>query len=174
VAKEVFKTELPLLSGAIPADMSGAYIKTGPNPYFQPAGGYHWFDGDGMVHACRIKDGRASYCNRWVETSRLQQERSAGWPMFGKLGDLAGFGGLAVLLLHKLRVAVGLVDMSKGAGTANTALAVHARRILALNESDLPYGLRLLCSGLLENVGRLTAGGQLSGSFTAHPKVRPL
>jgi hypothetical protein len=33
------------------------------------------FDGDGMVHAVRIKDGAASYCNRWVPTSRLAQVR---------------------------------------------------------------------------------------------------
>jgi hypothetical protein len=34
------------------------------------------FDGDGMVYAVRIKDGAASYCNRWVPTSRLAQVRS--------------------------------------------------------------------------------------------------
>lgn len=48
--------------------------------------GYHWFDGDGMLHACRIKDGKASYCNRYVETSKLKQEKKAGrwaawWPV---------------------------------------------------------------------------------------------
>jgi carotenoid cleavage dioxygenase-like enzyme len=26
-----------------------------------------------MVHAVRIKEGAASYCNRWVPTSRLAQ-----------------------------------------------------------------------------------------------------
>jgi hypothetical protein len=40
--------------------------------------GYHWFDGDGMLHACLIKDGKASYCNRYVETSKLKQEQKAG------------------------------------------------------------------------------------------------
>jgi carotenoid cleavage dioxygenase-like enzyme len=30
-----------------------------------PKGGYHWFDGDGMLHGVRItKEGTANYINR--------------------------------------------------------------------------------------------------------------
>ena len=47
------------------------------------------FDGDGMVHAVRLKNGKVSYSNRWVETSRLQQERDAGKPLFGKVSTPA-------------------------------------------------------------------------------------
>ena len=43
-----------------------------------PTGRYHWFDGDGMVHAIKIEDGRASYRNRWVESDGLKEERKAG------------------------------------------------------------------------------------------------
>lgn len=43
-------------------------------------------------------------------------------------------------------------------GTANTALAFHAGRLLALQEADLPYSLRIACSGLVETVGRVTFG----------------
>jgi hypothetical protein len=48
------------------------------------------------VHAVRIKDGKASYANRFVQTSRLRQERAAGWPLFLKFGDLYGLGGVLV------------------------------------------------------------------------------
>jgi carotenoid cleavage dioxygenase-like enzyme len=41
-----------------------------------------------------------------------------------------------------------------GLGTANTALAFHAGRLLALHEGDLPYQLRIACSGLVETLGR--------------------
>lgn len=35
------------------------------------------FDGDGMVHAVRIKDGKAlAYSNAWIDTARLRQ---VGW-----------------------------------------------------------------------------------------------
>ncbi len=38
-----------------------------------------------MVHIVRIKDGQASYCNRFVDTARLRQERAAGFPIFSKV-----------------------------------------------------------------------------------------
>jgi hypothetical protein len=43
------------------------------------------FDGDGMIHALRMKSGKAYYSNQWVETSRLKQERKAGHPLFPKV-----------------------------------------------------------------------------------------
>jgi carotenoid cleavage dioxygenase-like enzyme len=50
----------------------------------------------------------------------------------------------------------------------------HAGRLLALNEGDLPYALKLACDGLLETVGRVKLGGWRASSFTAHPKVDPV
>jgi hypothetical protein len=52
-------------------------------------------DGDGMVHAVRIKDGKAAYCNRFVDTARLQHERKAGYGVFSKV---SGEEGAAVVL----------------------------------------------------------------------------
>lgn len=43
------------------------------------------FDGDGMVHGVRIKDGRASYHNRFVQTSRFKQEKMLGHASFMKV-----------------------------------------------------------------------------------------
>lgn len=34
---------------------------------------------------------------------------------------------------------LGVTPKDRGAGTANTALVFHARRLLALHEGDLPY-----------------------------------
>ncbi len=46
------------------------------------------FDGDGMLHAVRISDGRASYSNSYVQTTRLTKERAAGRALFSKVcGD---------------------------------------------------------------------------------------
>ncbi|GBF94451.1 hypothetical protein Rsub_07265 [Raphidocelis subcapitata] len=173
VPEELFEAALEVVEGAVPPEIDGAFLRVGPNPALPPVGGYHWFDGDGMVHACRIKGGSASYCNRWVETSRLKQEREAGYAHCLKFGDHVGVAGLALLLLNKARTRLGVVDTSEGLGTANTAMVAHAGRLLALNEGDLPYSLRLACNGLLETVGRVTMGGWRKTSFTAHPKLDP-
>ncbi|KAI8470686.1 MAG: carotenoid cleavage dioxygenase [Monoraphidium minutum] len=174
VADELFDQELELLEGSIPQELDGAFLRVGPNPALAPVGGYHWFDGDGMVHACRIKGGRATYCNRWVDTARLRQERDAGYAHCLKLGDYVGLSGLALLMLNKARHRLGLVDASQGLGTANTAMVAHAGRLMALNEGDMPYALKLACDGLLETVGRVSLGKAWAGrSFTAHPKLDP-
>ena len=44
------------------------YVRNGSNPRHEPKGRYHWFDGDGMLHALHFEDGRAHYRNRWVRT----------------------------------------------------------------------------------------------------------
>ncbi|KXZ51783.1 hypothetical protein GPECTOR_11g227 [Gonium pectorale] len=103
-----------------------------------------------------------------------QQERAAGRPLFNKLGDLYGKRGLALLLLQKLFRSLGVVRTENGAGTANTALAFHAGRLLALHEGDLPYGVRVLCNGLIETMGRMRLSSSWKTSFTAHPKIDPV
>lgn len=48
VPEEGHFNDLPV-AGDLPDDLSGCFLRTGPNPAFLPMGGYHWFDGDGMV-----------------------------------------------------------------------------------------------------------------------------
>ena len=50
--------ELPV-EGTLPADLHGAYFRNGPNPQHAPINRYHWFDGDGMIHAVWFENGRA-------------------------------------------------------------------------------------------------------------------
>jgi hypothetical protein len=38
-----------------------------------------------MVHATRIKDGVASYCNHWVRTHKLAEEQRAKFPIYAKV-----------------------------------------------------------------------------------------
>ena len=56
------------------------------------------FDGDGMLHACRIKGGKVSYCNRYVVTARLVRERSLGFPIYMRVSDQTAVAGCVVLL----------------------------------------------------------------------------
>jgi len=93
---------------------------------------------------------------------------------------MAGVEGLALQLLARLKSALGVTAGAASAGTANTSLVLHASRLLALNEGDMPHALRVLCSGVVETLGRVTLaaagpGGApaLDASFTAHPKTDP-
>lgn len=51
-----------------------------------------------MLHACRIKGGKVSYCNRYVVTARLVRERSLGFPIYMRVSDQTAVAGCVVLL----------------------------------------------------------------------------
>ncbi len=73
-----------VLQGQVPTDLSGLYLRNGPNPRFPPIGSYTFpIDGDGMVHGLWFEDGTVRYRNRFVETPGLRVEEHAGralWP----------------------------------------------------------------------------------------------
>ena len=43
------------VTGTIPPELSGRYVRIGPNPFKPDPRGHHWFIGDGMVHGVRIE-----------------------------------------------------------------------------------------------------------------------
>ena len=49
------------VTGVIPPDLCGQLLRNGPNPAAVPAdeADYHWFAGDGMIHAITLSEGRA-------------------------------------------------------------------------------------------------------------------
>jgi carotenoid cleavage dioxygenase-like enzyme len=129
VTDEITSFELKT-EGAIPPELSGWYVRNGPNPHSAASG--HWFSGDGMVHGVRLENGRAmSYRNRWVRTSLfLEGRRPQGED--------------------------GRRDLT--AGAANTHIVRHAGHTLALVESSLPYELEpdLATVGPYDFEGRLS------------------
>ena len=128
-----------------PRDLEGTLWRNGPNPQFAPRGRYHWFDGDGMIHAFRIRDGRVSYRNRWVRTARFQLERAAGEALFGGLADMASTDP---------RVAPSMTSPN----AANTNIVLHAGKLLALWEGGPPHALD---PRTLETEGPYDFGGKL-------------
>lgn len=141
------------VEGELPDGLEGIYVRNGPNPAVPPPNPYHWFDGDGMVHAVAFREGRVSYRSRWVRTEGLQREARTGralWP--GVMGPyhLEGPGPF-------------LKD------TANTDLVLHRGALLALwYLCGAPYRLDPLT---LETLGVEDFGGRRRRSVAAHAKV---
>ena len=66
VTEELSLTELKV-TGSIPKELDGRYIRNGANPISGTSA--HPFLGDGMIHAIRLRDGKAEwYRNRYVQT----------------------------------------------------------------------------------------------------------
>jgi carotenoid cleavage dioxygenase-like enzyme len=87
VDRECVITDALEIEGEVPADLNGLYVRTGPNRRFAAPGRYHWFDGDGMLHAVRFERGRVEYRNRWVMTDGLQEELAAGRALWQGIKD---------------------------------------------------------------------------------------
>jgi carotenoid cleavage dioxygenase len=71
-----------VVDGAVPEGLNGTLYRIGPNPQFAPRGRYNPLQGDGMIHAFRIDQGRIAYRNRWVRTRQWTLERAAGRALF--------------------------------------------------------------------------------------------
>ncbi|KAI6675883.1 hypothetical protein NL676_036679 [Syzygium grande] len=153
--------------------LNGEFVRVGPNPKFAPVAGYHWFDGDGMIHGMWIKNGKATYVSHYVRTSRLKQEEYSGGSKFMKIGDLKGLFGLLMVNMQMLRAKLKIRDVSYGTGTGNTALIYQRGKLLALSEADKPYVLKVLEDGDWQTLGMLDYDERLAHSFTAHLKVDP-
>lgn len=159
IGREITADSLEVI-GEIPDDLFGVYLRNGPNPIFQPRGRYHWFDGDGMIHAIHFERGKASYRNRWIRTDGFRTERDAGHAVWPGLMDRPD------------------PSAPKGAGsdgwlkdTANTDVVFHNGYALALwYQCGLPYKVN---ARTLETLGVETFRGGLKRTVSAHAKVDP-
>ncbi|NEO88452.1 MAG: 9-cis-epoxycarotenoid dioxygenase [Spirulina sp. SIO3F2] len=153
IRQESAAENLPVI-GEIPPELSGMFVRNGPNPQFDPIGQYHWFDGDGMLHGMHLQDGQATYRNRYVQTRGFLKEQAA---------QQAIWTGL--LEPPQMELPDG-----PSKNTSNTALVWHSQRLLTLLEAAEPYAIALPS---LATCGSYTFNGKLQSPVTAHPKVDP-
>jgi carotenoid cleavage dioxygenase len=150
------------VDGTLPDDLTGAYLRNGPNPEFPPLGSYTYpLEGDGMLHGVWFEAGKARYANRLVRTQSLLAEERAGKALFGGLMTPA-FVDQSLLgddpdptWPFKLDADINIVG--------------HAGHFLALAEGAPPYEV----SPKLDTLGRYDFAGGLPAGITAHPKIDP-
>ena len=127
-----------------PARPRGQLLRNGPNPAAVPAdeSDYHWFTGDGMIHAITLSEGRAEgYRNRWVRTRALAAKVETP-PPAGPSEPIDG--------------------------PANTHVIRHAGTTLALVESGFPHAVSPISSRARIH----DFDGGLASPMTAHPEGR--
>jgi|GEM_PF-276768 len=149
------------IEGEIPEAVRGTFYHIGPGR--NRIGGQtfgHWFDGDGMVHAITLDNAGAHYRNRFVRTPKYRAETRAGRIVKRSFGHNAPGGILA--------------NMGRlPANCANTSLAWHAGRLLALWEGGRPWEIDPFT---LATRREYDFGGRLGrfDAFSAHGKVDPV
>jgi 8'-apo-carotenoid 13,14-cleaving dioxygenase len=133
------------VSGTIPPELDGRYIRIGPNPVSDANhASYHWFTGDGMVHGVKLKAGKALwYRNRWIRSNAVS----------AALGEAPAPGPRA-----------------PNFDTVNTNVLGHANATWALVEAG-GYPVRI--DEELNTIAHDPFGGTLGGSFSAHPHLDP-
>jgi carotenoid cleavage dioxygenase len=145
VHAELTVEALPV-TGTLPPELTGTYIRIGPNPVTPPdPHHYHWFAGDGMVHGVRLEGGKAVwYRNRYVRSTRVSaalHEAPAPGPRYER------------------------------SDTVNTNVIGHAGKILAVVEAG---GYPVELGNLLGTVAHTDLDGTLKlGGFSAHPHKDP-
>ncbi|MCZ8019721.1 carotenoid oxygenase family protein [Novosphingobium sp.] len=142
--EELSLTDLKV-TGTIPAELSGRYVRIGPNPFKPDPRGHHWFVGDGMVHGVRLQGGKALwYHNRYIRSRVLEAE---GGPTAAPGPRRSPRDGV------------------------NTNVIKIAGKIHAIVEAG-SYPAQL--DDNLDTVAYTDFGGTLSAPFSAHPHEDPL
>ncbi|MFJ5262455.1 carotenoid oxygenase family protein [Streptomyces sp. NPDC088387] len=140
VTEELTAFDLPV-TGRVPRDLDGRYLRNGPNVLgLEDVRAHHWMLGDGMVHGVRLRGGRAEwYRNRWVRSTQVTRKLGETYPGEAPPDDFA----------------------------CNTHVIPYKGRILALQESGpLPYEL----DGELNTLRPYDFRSTLEGALTAHTK----
>ncbi len=133
------------VTGTIPPELTGRYLRNGPNPATPPdPASYHWFSGAGMVHGIAIAGGRAVwYRNRWVR----------GREACAALGEPLPPG-----------------PRRDGFDAPNTNVVGIGGRTFAIVEAG---GLPVELDHRLETLAHNPFDGTLAHSYSAHPHLDP-
>ncbi|MFV0276945.1 MAG: carotenoid oxygenase family protein [Parahaliea sp.] len=153
VDSEVISDNLVVESGVIPEDLYGMYVVNGPCQRFKPKTKYHYYDGDGMLHAIRFQDGKAHYNSKWVRTFEFNEEAKRGENLWPGICGPFNFD-----LPH-----------SPIKDNSNTDVIFYAGKLMSLwYLAGQPYSIDPIT---LETHGPEDFGGKLKHNLSAHSQV---
>ncbi|WP_122464992.1 carotenoid oxygenase family protein [Brevundimonas lutea] len=156
--RDVAPRAMRRVHGRVPDGLEGTLFRNGPGKFRRPGGSAtHWFDGDGLMRAFRIREGEASLEARFADTAKRRHETALDavvTPGFGTAGDA--------------RAQVGGPD---DANAANTAVLPLGDAVWALWEGGSPVAMD---ASDLTTRGVVTLRDDLKGMpFQAHPRIDP-
>ena len=147
------------VEGDLPDDFVGVYYLNTSCPRFPPTSkNYHWFAGDGKVHAFYFRGNQVvDYQTKWVRTRNFELEQDAQRALFGnkKYGS---------------RLEIDESVRNIPAQSANTNAILHGGQLLALEDGNPPIALD---PWTLDTIGPHNYNNELSGPMTAHPHIDP-
>jgi carotenoid cleavage dioxygenase-like enzyme len=148
------------VTGQVPEDLAGALFRISSNPRFQPRNldRYHWWEGDGMVAGVYLRDGKAAFRARWVETASMKLEIRQGEAVYSGFVNGGTMGRLPE-------------GAPPAKNVANTNVGIFSDHLLAYFEGGLPHSLD---PQTLETLGTFDFHGGIDVLCTAHYKVDPL
>lgn len=146
------------VTGAVPTDMDGMFVRVGGEFYYPPKFPHDApLHSDGYISTFRIRDGRVSYNGRYIRTPRFEANLAAGRQQFG---------------LYRNPFTSDEAVRGLDATVSNTAPMAHAGMLFSLKEDSHPIRLDPFT---LETLGAWDFGGKYkSQTFTAHPKWDPV
>ena len=155
---DVARRVMRRVHGRAPAGLEGALFRNGPGKFRRPGGSTtHWFDGDGLMRAFRVRDGQATLEARFADTPKRRWETELGavvTPGFGTAGD------------DRARI-----GSPNDGNAANTAVMTAGDEVWALWEGGSPMAMD---AGDLSTKGFVTLRDDLKGMpFQAHPRYDP-
>ncbi|MEM6694889.1 MAG: carotenoid oxygenase family protein [Pseudomonadota bacterium] len=134
------------VDGKIPPELSGLYVRNGPNPAGEIGPHQHYFSGDGMLHGVYLGDGQAKwYRNRFVRAGDVPKKLDSADP-----GGPVTFG----------------LDVSP-----NTNIVQFADRLFATIEAGASM---VEVTRELDTIQRSNLDGTLTQGFTGHHKIDPV
>jgi carotenoid cleavage dioxygenase len=147
VEDELTAFDLPV-TGEIPVELSGRFLRIGPNPINADPDNYHWFLGNGMAHGLRLRDGKAE----WFRSRYVRDDEVVAAKGYDPVAGPS-------------------TDFQLGAGVANTnIIGLDGKTFAIVEAGNLPVELDYE----LETVARSNFAGTLPAGFSAHPRRDPI